>query len=794
MSIPILGALRAPLAACMLAVGLLSSAAAGTDIQLNILDGPNEGFHDPSPFTPVGGNPATTLGEARTIAFRHAAFILGSRLRHGVTGSTLPIKIDVQMDPLFCNATGITLGAAGALTVHRDFLNAPQANTWYPQALANSLSGVDQDPTTADATATFNSRFGTDPGCGTSGWYYGLDGNPPLGQVDYVSVILHELTHAMGFQSFVDIATGTKLLNLDDTYTDNLSRIGATPQALSAMTNTQRQNAVASDPDLVWTGPAVTAAMGGLTAGTNAGSVRMHGPNPIQPGSSVSHFSTALLPNESMEPSYTGSDHTPGLTVSLLQDIGWNIEPEFGVDVVFIMDLTGSTGALLPGWIAQIPVIAQSWQNALAPQTVRFGLASHFDYPFAPYGLANEWAYKIESALSADPAVLQAALAAVEARVSPDAGASGAGSDTPESQYEAIYQALTADGREFNLPLGDFNVAQGEISSQPLSPDGNRPTVIYHFTYPEQFHDRDAEPNYPFAGAVDPRPGSHPIASQTTTLAALAARSANNTFFGLTFIGDPAAGPFSAAESLRAGGMPLTLFDARADLAATASAAAPLGPLAKLASVSHGAVYNVSSSASAPFDVKLLQQAVTRSIAAFEKSPAAGDADGDGVPDATDNCPHVANAGQSDVDGDGIGDACDNCSVVFNPNQIDLDHNGFGDVCNCPAGGDADGDGICDTRDLCPGLAQKDITQADTDANGIPDECECGDFDRNGRVNSVDARLVQRCVVGEVACSSLCDTNGDGRCNTADARLIQQVAVGKVKPSQLSCLFRTGRK
>ncbi|MBI5487114.1 MAG: right-handed parallel beta-helix repeat-containing protein [Deltaproteobacteria bacterium] len=37
----------------------------------------------------------------------------------------------------------------------------------------------------------------------------------------------------------------------------------------------------------------------------------------------------------------------------------------------------------------------------------------------------------------------------------------------------------------------------------------------------------------------------------------------------------------------------------------------------------------------------------------------AGDADGDGVPDATDNCPDVPNPDQEDGDGDGVGDACD---------------------------------------------------------------------------------------------------------------------------------------
>jgi CSLREA domain-containing protein len=35
------------------------------------------------------------------------------------------------------------------------------------------------------------------------------------------------------------------------------------------------------------------------------------------------------------------------------------------------------------------------------------------------------------------------------------------------------------------------------------------------------------------------------------------------------------------------------------------------------------------------------------------------DADHDGIPDARDNCPTVANANQSDVDGDALGDACD---------------------------------------------------------------------------------------------------------------------------------------
>ena len=53
------------------------------------------------------------------------------------------------------------------------------------------------------------------------------------------------------------------------------------------------------------------------------------------------------------------------------------------------------------------------------------------------------------------------------------------------------------------------------------------------------------------------------------------------------------------------------------------------------------------------------------------------DADGDGVTDANDNCPSVANSDQSDLDNDGIGDACDSVTYVFTGFFQPIDNNGI---------------------------------------------------------------------------------------------------------------------
>lgn len=60
-----------------------------------------------------------------------------------------------------------------------------------------------------------------------------------------------------------------------------------------------------------------------------------------------------------------------------------------------------------------------------------------------------------------------------------------------------------------------------------------------------------------------------------------------------------------------------------------------------------------------PTSVGLPARRAARRISAPSSRSLAPDADGDGVPDSSDNCPSAANPGQADFDGDGLGDACD---------------------------------------------------------------------------------------------------------------------------------------
>lgn len=323
-----------------LALLAFAQAASGATITIINLDGPNEGFNDPTPATPEGGNSATTRGAQRLAVFQRAADILGAQLQ-----SNIQIKVGAQFDsfnadPGFqqpaCSNGGGILGFAGPGTFSRDFANAPVAGTWYPIALAESRANANLNGNSNEVDASFNSDIDTAClGPGTRFWY-GTTGTSPSGNLlPLLPVVLHELAHGLGFLTLVCTSPsgcgsgnpqGSFASGFPDIWTNFLANSSNPALTWRNMTVAQRAAAVTGDPNTVWNGPNVNAAIpgAGLSAGLSNGLLRMHAPAAFQPGSSISHFSSAAAPNLLMEPAINGNLFAQlDMTIPLFRDIGW---------------------------------------------------------------------------------------------------------------------------------------------------------------------------------------------------------------------------------------------------------------------------------------------------------------------------------------------------------------------------------------------------------------------------------------------------------------------------------------
>lgn len=252
------------LAAALLLAAGASPALAGATFLINNTDPPGQGFNDPSPRAPIGGNPGTTLGQQRLIAFQYAADLWGS-----ILDSDVPIVIQGSFQPLACTPAAGTLGAAGTIQIFANFPGATFPNIWYHSALANRLAGADLTPGpfdpglllppfNDDIVAFFNSDIGTNPACLTGrDWYYGLDNNHG-NNFDLVHVLLHEFAHGLGFANFVTETTGASPGGLGDIYSQ-FTLDTTTGLTWNQKTQAQRQASALNCSNIVWNGANVTA-------------------------------------------------------------------------------------------------------------------------------------------------------------------------------------------------------------------------------------------------------------------------------------------------------------------------------------------------------------------------------------------------------------------------------------------------------------------------------------------------------------------------------------------------------
>lgn len=232
-----------------------------------------------------------------------------------IVSSTVPIKVEATFAPL----QGAVLGAASPTW----FYEVGSTGTLYPAALADETRGQHVEPGEFDISAEFNS----DP---SAGFYYGTDGAPGADQVDFRTVVLHELGHGLGIGGSMWVEDGVGMYGLGDfgqeqpIVYDRYAYDAPTGGALLL----SRQNYSSSLRDALQGGSVY---WGGSRAAAAAGArPELYAPSAWEPGSSYSHLDEDAFPpgtpQSLMTPFVSANEvvHSPGaIAVAMLADQGW---------------------------------------------------------------------------------------------------------------------------------------------------------------------------------------------------------------------------------------------------------------------------------------------------------------------------------------------------------------------------------------------------------------------------------------------------------------------------------------
>jgi hypothetical protein len=243
-------------------------------------------------------------------AFQFAVDIWATKL-----SSPIGVTIDATWMPL---STGL-LGQAGPYNYFKDFAHAPRAGTYYPVALASSLAGVDLNPGNPEIVAEFSSVFD---------WYFGTDGRVPAGKTDFVSVVLHELGHGLGFTAGSKFTAGVGSFSVGSALLPKAFDpfiINGTAQRLTqAFANSSTALGSQFTSNNLFLDGANT------VAGAGGSRVKLYAPTTWETGSSISHLDDATYPAGNPNSLMTHalgraeSIHDPGsITMGLFKDIGW---------------------------------------------------------------------------------------------------------------------------------------------------------------------------------------------------------------------------------------------------------------------------------------------------------------------------------------------------------------------------------------------------------------------------------------------------------------------------------------
>lgn len=131
-------------------------------------------------------------------AFEYAAGIWESHIT-----SDVPIRISA-------NWTGLgefTLGSAGPSQIIQ--INQADPVAWYAIAQASAITGIDYVAQSKGTESEIEYDIIVNMNSAWDSWYFGTDAQTPEGMIDFVTVVLHELGHGLGFTGSVRVPEST---------------------------------------------------------------------------------------------------------------------------------------------------------------------------------------------------------------------------------------------------------------------------------------------------------------------------------------------------------------------------------------------------------------------------------------------------------------------------------------------------------------------------------------------------------------------------------------------------------
>ena len=400
-------------------------------------------------------------------AFQYAVDIWNSLIR-----SPVPIRIDAIFTDLggFEDGT-IILGGARPTS----WKSPGSLDLWFPEALADKSAGRDLTGGEPDITTRFNSHQ-------DANWYFGIDGNTPAGKTDFVSTVLHEIAHGLGFFSFARVeerafagftlsgGTTGKLRGdnpdlpyIFDFFVENGSRkvIMSFPDPSYGLENQFTSN------DLFWNGKKGVEANGGILP-------QLYAPSSWAEGSSYTHLDEMTFPAgnaNSLMTAYLDDQeaiHAPGpIALGMLEDLGWTIN-----NAPVFTDGSRTTRIVVSGSIGE-PVVATDVDNDPLTYYLSGTDATAFDIDSTTGQLKTKAArnYNDKAAYTVTVTVSDGSLIT---EIAVTVNVIGTGTDTPTNSAP-----LFVDGNHIERTVAE-NTAKGVNIGKPIvATDADNDSLTY---------------------------------------------------------------------------------------------------------------------------------------------------------------------------------------------------------------------------------------------------------------------------------------------------------------------------